>query len=564
MRVSQLTGRRTNSLGWAKSDCHSCASRGRHCDRRRPRCSPCLTEGTTCSGYVQQLNWERGTVRPAKRRSKARPEHIESAKVDSAISQLPRPDAFVFVDPKGTHKRQRRRSRTNSRSSNSTVSTADPVELVTSDSVYDEGCTSPSPSSSWSLTTPGTPPAFELKLSPRIKYNTESVESSLLFFHSCFAYTTLTFEVKVNPWQACLPSIHGDLPCVRYAAVALAQRQQAHISGKPEGVNILRLKAKALSLFASQLDQLSFETGLSTALLLIALDYAETGVSNWVIHLRGAYRILESQGGIRLAESRPGLRAQIAMFIWYDVAAAMISRCGPVFPRTYLEALMAWQADNEWSILALNGLPDGMFLDMQELAVAASQGEHADFDHIDAIRTRIFESKIKPASEKYQVLMSQVWKLGLLLYCSRVFPYDSATSKPENEEGEDVNAVLVSNEKVKTPLDPHLLAEQILRIVAEIPSDSNFQKQCLMPIILAGCEITASRQMYRKIALEYSELWKQRTGIWIFDSGLEFMRGVWARNERKSVNELVDRNGKAWVPWTEVYVPSGGHGFMFG
>ena len=407
---------------------------------------------------------------------------------------------------------------------------------------------------------------LEPLLSPRLHYHPEDVEYGLGLFHSCFAYTTLTFPVNVNPWQACLGALHEDhLPCVRYAAIALAQRQQAHLQGKSEGVGILRMKAKALSLFASHLKNLSFESGLSTALLLIALDYAETGVSNWTVHLKGAYRILETHGGIRLAESRPNLRAQIAMLVWYDVNAALISRYGPVFPKTYLEALMTWQADDEWSMLGLNGLPDAMFLTMHDLAVAAAHLDSIDAATLSVLQKELFEADIKDGAHKHQRLMSQVWKHGLLLYCSRVFQRHQICSctVEELEDDEDTSKKLDDLVEWESAVS-HSLALQILDMVANIPSHSNFQKQCLMPIILAGCEMTANDEAYRQIALEYSESWKQRTGIWIFNSGLEFMRGVWARNDAVIPTQNQDGDSSIRIPWTQIYQPSAGHGFLFG
>ncbi|KAJ9602209.1 hypothetical protein H2200_013329 [Cladophialophora chaetospira] len=570
MRVSQITGRRTNSLGWAKSDCHTCTSLGRHCDRRRPRCSPCLAEGAVCKGYVQQLNWERASQRNRKHRSKEYSQiaAVETARLGDTTASLPKPDKFTFVDHAETQKRQRRRSRTQSKSSDTSWSQLSPVAVVSIDPECSDDLISPvSSSPSWSASSPHTPSSvigtqeIELRLSPQISHHAGDIESSLSFFHSRFAYTTLTFDVNVNPWRACLPAIHEDLPCVRYAAVALAQRQRAHFSGKPEGPNTLHLKAKALSLFASHLKHLSFEGGLSTSLLLIALDYAETGISNWTIHLRGAFHILESAGGIRLAESRPNLRSQIAMLIWYDVTAALISRYGPVFPESYIQALMAWQADEEWSILGLNGMPDGMFLDMHKLAVQAAAGDKTDLTVVYAIQGRILNADIN-RGDKYQIMMSQVWQLGLLLYCSRVFPCSFPIHAAASKKLEEENVALGSEGSQQSLLDPHELGLQILEMASQIPSHSNYQKQCLMPIILAGCEMSAADKTHRKIAIDYSERWKQKTGIWIFDSGMEFLRGVWACNDvGEDAEDVVDVK---WKTWTRVFVPKPGHGFLFG
>lgn len=49
--------RRTNSLAFAKSDCHTCSSLNVRCDRQRPRCTPCQDAGILCQGYSMKLTW---------------------------------------------------------------------------------------------------------------------------------------------------------------------------------------------------------------------------------------------------------------------------------------------------------------------------------------------------------------------------------------------------------------------------------------------------------------------------------------------------------------------------
>lgn len=444
-----------------------------------------------------------------------------------------------------------------------------------------------------------------LSLSPRI--SRPPVEDALAFYHSRFSKTTLTWDVPVNPWQAALPQIHDDVPCVLYAAIALAQRQQAHLCNRAEGLGVLNLKAKALSVFATHLNDLSFESAISTTLLLIALDYAESGVSNWAIHLRGALNVLESSGGIRIAESRQNLRSQIAMLLWYDVTAAMLSRCSPIFPRRYLESLMLWQCETEWSILGLNGLPDGMFLDMYDLAIAAAHPDTISTEVLTAFEARILGAV--PGDQENRLLhaMSRVWKLGLLLYCQRVLvPFvlddlelpttQSTTIDAESSPSAAAVMALDGGERGESQQNPRRLAIEILGIVAELPPDSNFQKQCLLPIILAAVEVPSCYLPYRKIAIDYCVRWKERTGIWIFDSALEFMSGVWSRNDfdvrmlttSKKVrvmdrggeddgydyvdgvndddvrNTATNMTGVIAVPWTEIYPRGVEYGFLFG
>lgn len=51
-------GKRTNSLAFAQTNCHTCASLGDKCDRRRPRCSTCLGQGRRCGGFATPLSWD--------------------------------------------------------------------------------------------------------------------------------------------------------------------------------------------------------------------------------------------------------------------------------------------------------------------------------------------------------------------------------------------------------------------------------------------------------------------------------------------------------------------------
>ena len=49
---------RTNSLGRAKSDCHTCSRTHQVCDRQRPRCGTCNNIGLICGGYSLNLTWK--------------------------------------------------------------------------------------------------------------------------------------------------------------------------------------------------------------------------------------------------------------------------------------------------------------------------------------------------------------------------------------------------------------------------------------------------------------------------------------------------------------------------
>lgn len=57
-RTRSEAGRRTNSLAFAKNDCHTCTSLNKECDRRRPRCGTCLSDGRKCDGFAMPLVWQ--------------------------------------------------------------------------------------------------------------------------------------------------------------------------------------------------------------------------------------------------------------------------------------------------------------------------------------------------------------------------------------------------------------------------------------------------------------------------------------------------------------------------
>lgn len=562
------TTKRTNSLGWATSDCHRCSSLGRHCNRQRPRCSACLADGIICAGYVQQLDWDRAKSRKGKSARNEKTRKLDLSKSVEAIAQLPQPTEFTFVDQNTVPDRSRKKSVDQSSPSKPTTpSTYDAIETGRRDSAsttYElSSKESPSP---WPVSRTASPVSvndvlqYNFSISPKVYRLPGDLEDSLSFYHECFSYTTLTFPVHINPWQSATLHINDNIPCVQYAAVALAQRQQSHLNGRHENLSVLRLKDRALSIFGTHLNDVSLESAVSTSLLLLALDYIESGYSNWVVHLRGAYRILESHGGIMVAKERPNLRSQIAQLLWYDVAAALLSRCGPAFPRTYIEQLMSWQSEDEWSMLALNGLPDDMFYDMYDLSVAATHPELLTPSQIPSFQSKIATTFIQTHGNEYFYAMSESWKLGLLLYCARVFPSAATQSLSSNPEP--------ANPSPDSPLsidmdpniwgNPHELAVRILEHVQSLPPHSSLQKQCLMPIMLAGCEVRPDEPELRQVVVDYGERWKQKTGFWLWNSGSEFLGSVWAANEHALMA------GQPSVSWTEVFPPSADYGFLFG
>lgn len=52
----------TNSLAFARTDCHTCVSAARTCDRRRPQCLTCRELGVKCGGFATPLSWDNNRI----------------------------------------------------------------------------------------------------------------------------------------------------------------------------------------------------------------------------------------------------------------------------------------------------------------------------------------------------------------------------------------------------------------------------------------------------------------------------------------------------------------------
>ena len=191
---------------------------------------------------------------------------------------------------------------------------------------------------------------------------------------------------------------------------------------------------------------------------------------------------MEARGGIALAEQNSTLRSQVAMLAWYDMTAALLSRRGPVFPRRYTEALMEWRLTTEWSLLSLNGCPDSLFLELYDIAQAAANMNSFTPEQAASLEMRVWNAgpdPAEPSSNQHVAGLIDCWRLTLLLYCSRVFRPD------DNDEAETRKT----------------LAREIVCLVTNLPPRSAIQKQCLLPMVLAGFEVQA--EPLRFIVIDY-------------------------------------------------------------
>lgn len=98
----------TNSLAFARTDCHTCVSAARTCDRRRPQCSTCRDLGIKCGGFATPLSWDNNRIWLGQS-SQKKVYFYEGNRAEES----PRPSpsrTFRFVNGNARRKRRRRLS----------------------------------------------------------------------------------------------------------------------------------------------------------------------------------------------------------------------------------------------------------------------------------------------------------------------------------------------------------------------------------------------------------------------------------------------------------------------
>lgn len=72
-------------------------------------------------------------------------------------------------------------------------------------------------------------------------------------------------------------------------------------------------------------------------------------------------------------------------------------------------------------------------------------------------------------------------------------------------------------------------------LVHELPPYSNKQKQAVLPLFLAACEMESFR--FRRIAMDFCERWKKISGLWLNQTVIDLVQVVWA-----AVDENLDED----------------------
>jgi hypothetical protein len=97
----------SNSLGVAKSDCHTCRRAHEACDRQRPHCGTCIRSSRTCGGYVLDIVWK-ATAKPQRPGGTTAAKDVVSSRRPSSKHPCPLDNQYRFARTKSKRRRTKR------------------------------------------------------------------------------------------------------------------------------------------------------------------------------------------------------------------------------------------------------------------------------------------------------------------------------------------------------------------------------------------------------------------------------------------------------------------------
>ncbi|KIW11300.1 hypothetical protein PV08_10600 [Exophiala spinifera] len=351
-------------------------------------------------------------------------------------------------------------------------------------------------------------------------------ESILTMYNEEFSMFPLTMDCPINPFR--VRKIRGgESDFLLHAIVAMASQHLAKQTNRADlTLQVHNHRSTAIQLFAQALCQSDPFTLLDGLLLIVSLDLTQSALGTWGIHLDGARRLLEAANALQISQRSARIRAQIAFLVWWDVTLAFISRDDLHLPLSYLDMLVEHGDSPDWSFFALNGCPIELVVAMAKLAKLASiyektqQMEWTIFDRtpVDQVITEVkdfvnkedatlidiglAEDDIDAQRDRFHCI--EAWRHAILLYTCRVF------DRPQESMGLRV----ISH-----------LTRVILDHVRCISRRSFIQKQVLLPVFLAGSEV--SDEQDRAFIREYCKHWSAAARFYMFESTRFLLEDIW-------------------------------------
>lgn len=238
---------------------------------------------------------------------------------------------------------------------------------------------------------------------------------------------------------------------------------------------------------------------------------------------------------------------------------ALLARSECILPYAYLEAVLKYEGRQPWSFYKLNGCPREVFVPMLQIANLSAVREDTK-----AVRRLVSEieqsvesyeypgaglvpSRNKPESddddededdENYEETMHmerdryhccEGFRYSLLIYILRIFHLNSKARSQTHLR--------------RTRSRISFFSRVCLDHIAACRSSHLIQKQCLLPVFIAGCETRMPSQ--RQFATEFCRTWFRKYGYQMYTTVLEVMQVVWAEqdagNERFWWGDELDR-----------------------
>lgn len=221
----------------------------------------------------------------------------------------------------------------------------------------------------------------------------------------------------------------------------------------------------------------------------------------------------------------------------WDTTLALISRQGPIMSQTYLDFLVRWEKEDEWSFFDLTGCPRDLVVHLYVLADLAKQNEiassmkwlsfdmtpvieaereivawrndsaprtDADDDYEEeSISNEQAESQFHDQQDRYHC--AEAWRYASLLFIERVFKCSGNQRRRPRPIGRLVRLTL-----------DHVRCGR---------RTSQIQKQLLLPVFLAGSE--AGDENMRELAKEYCRYWAEKTRYEMFSSVPILLEEIW-------------------------------------
>ncbi|KAJ2985170.1 hypothetical protein NUW58_g5678 [Xylaria curta] len=376
------------------------------------------------------------------------------------------------------------------------------------------------------------------------------------FYDQEFCVLPLTHDFEANPFRFDPKTGRGSqllLHCIlaisykhisrgngRYSREAKTHKKMAFQLLKDAEGNTL-----GSPLQANQLDAL---------LILMTLDCATSARGPWTWYLQRAFKMIQATESLNVQKT-PRIQARIDMLVWWDVTLALITRKGCVMSEsTMLSLLNPTGTLADPNFYSVSGCSHELFSLMIRLASYAREYELAstmtyvkfDMDLISDAARKIKEwhnprlndyTENDPAAggsdhgdtDPADVLQyrediyhcAEAWRYALLLYIERVFKW---RNQPASS--------LV-----------RFLARRTLNHVLACRRTSMVQKQLLLPVFLAGCEVTD--EYLQQQALLYCHWWNEQARYEMFLTAAGLLEEIWVKHDpREWWGSILDQKAR--------------------